>query len=147
MKKEVLVAENVKLNVTVSNKEEAIRLAGELLVKNGYVNKSYIDSMMEREKLTTTYMGNFIAIPHGTDDSKKEVLESGISILQIPEGVDFGGGNVAKVVFGIAGVGDGHLEILSQIAILCSEVENVEKIVAAKSYEEIVQLFEAVKYQ
>jgi len=142
MKKEVLVAENVKLNVTVNNKEEAIRLAGELLVKNGYVNSSYIDSMLEREKLTTTYMGNFIAIPHGTDDSKKEVLESGISILQIPDGVDFGGGNVAKVVFGIAGVGDGHLEILSQIAILCSEVENVEKIVAAKSYEEIIQLFE-----
>lgn len=144
MKKEVLVAENVRLNVTVSNKEEAIRLAGELLVKNGYVNKSYIDSMMEREKLTTTYMGNFIAIPHGTNDSKKEVLESGISILQIPEGVDFGGGNVAKVVFGIAGVGDGHLEILSQIAILCSEVENVEKIIAAKSYEEIIQLFKGV---
>jgi len=142
MKKSVLPAENVQLNVSVNSKEEAIRLAGELLVKNGYVNKSYIDSMMEREKLTTTYMGNFIAIPHGTDDSKREVLESGISILQIPEGVDFGGGNVVKVVFGIAGVGDGHLEILSQIAILCSEVESVEKIVAAKSYEEIIKLFE-----
>jgi len=142
MEKKILPAENVRLNVAVSNKEEAIRFAGELLVKNGYVNNSYIDSMMEREALTTTYMGNFIAIPHGTDDSKKEVLASGISILQIPEGVDFGSGNVAKVVFGIAGVGDGHLEILSQIAILCSEVKNVEKIVAAKSYEEIIQLFE-----
>jgi PTS system mannitol-specific IIA component len=97
--------------------------------------------MLEREVLTTTFMGNFIAIPHGTDESKKEVLESGISILQIPEGVDFGNDNVAKVVFGIAGKGDGHLEILSQIAILCSEVDNVEKIVAANSYEEIIQLF------
>lgn len=141
MEKEVLVAENVKLNVKVNNKEEAIRLAGELLVSNGYVNKSYVDAMLEREVLTTTFMGNFIAIPHGTDESKKEVLESGISILQIPEGVDFGNGNVAKVVFGIAGKGDGHLEILSQIAILCSEVDNVEKIVAAKSYKEIMQLF------
>ena len=141
MKKEVIAEENVRLNVTINSKEEAIRLAGELLVENGYVKRSYIDSMLEREALTTTYMGNFIAIPHGTDDSKKEVLESGISILQIPNGVDFGGGNVAKVVFGIAGVGDGHLEILSQIAILCAEVENVEKIVAAKSYEEIMQLF------
>jgi len=142
MGKEVLATENVKLNVTVASKEEAIRLAGELLVKNGYVHDSYIDSMMEREKLTTTFMGNFIAIPHGTDESKKEVLASGISILQIPEGVDFGNGNVAKIVFGIAGKDDGHLEILSQIAILCSEVKNVEKIVAAKSYEEIKELFE-----
>ena len=142
MEKKVLAAENVRLNVTVSTKEEAIRLAGELLVRNGYVKATYIDSMLEREKLTTTFMGNFIAIPHGTDESKKEVLESGISLLQIPDGVDFGGGNVAKVVFGIAGVGDGHLEILSQIAILCSEVDNVEKMVAAKSYEEIMQLFE-----
>ena len=142
MEKKVLVAENVKLNATVKNKEEAIKLAGKLLVNNGYVNESYIDAMLAREVLTTTFMGNFIAIPHGTDESKKEVLASGISILQIPEGVDFGNGNVAKVVFGIAGKGDGHLEILSQIAILCSEVKNVEKIVAAGSYEEIIQLFE-----
>lgn len=142
MKKEVLVTENVKLNVEVANKEQAIRLAGDLLVESGYVKASYVESMLEREALTTTFMGNFIAIPHGTDASKKEVLASGISILQIPNGVDFGNGNVAKVVFGIAGVGDGHLEILSQIAILCSEVENVEKVVAAKSFEEIVRLFE-----
>lgn len=142
MEKPVLAVENVKLNVKVTNKEAAIRLAGSLLVNNGYVNEAYVDSMFEREQLTTTFMGNFIAIPHGTDDSKKEVLASGITILQIPEGVDFGNGNVAKVVFGIAGKGDGHLELLSQIAIICSEVENVEKIVAAKSYEDIVQLFE-----
>lgn len=140
--KDVLTAENVKLNITVDSKEDAIRLAGELLVKNGYVKQAYIESMIQREALTTTYMGNFIAIPHGTDESKKEVLASGISILQIPKGVDFGNGNIAKVVFGIAGKGDGHLEILSQIALLCAEVENVEKIVAAKSYDEIKRLFE-----
>ncbi|MCL2559321.1 MAG: PTS sugar transporter subunit IIA [Turicibacter sp.] len=142
MSKEVLAAENVKLNVAVASREEAIRLAGRLLVDNGYVNECYIDSMLEREALTTTFMGNMIAIPHGTDESKQEVLASGISILQIPDGVDFGKGNVAKVVFGIAGKGDGHLELLSKIAILCSEVENVEKIVAAESFAEIVQLFE-----
>jgi len=144
MTKEVLTANNVLLNMQVATKEEAIRLAGDLLVKNDYVQPSYIDAMLEREQLATTFMGNLIAIPHGTDESKKEVLASGISILQIPNGVDFGNGNVAKVVFGIAGVGDGHLEILSQIAILCSEVENVEKIVAATSFEEIMTLFQEV---
>lgn len=142
MEKEVLTAANVRLNVVVNHKEEAIQLAGELLVKNGYVKEAYVDAMLEREALATTFMGNLIAIPHGTAESKKEVLASGISILQIPAGVDFGGGNLAKVVFGIAGVGDGHLEMLSQIAILCSEVADVEKMVVAKSYEEIVQLFE-----
>jgi len=142
MKKAILTAQNVKLNVTVNSKEQAIRLAGEVLVENGYVNESYVESMLEREALTTTFMGNFIAIPHGTDASKKAILASGISILQVPNGVDFGNGNLAKVIFGIAGVGDEHLELLSQIAILCSEVENVEKLVAAKSYEAIMALFE-----
>jgi len=141
MDKEVLAIENIMLNVAVNSKEEAIRLAGKILVKNGYVNESYVDSMIEREELTTTFMGNFISIPHGTDASKKEILESGISILQIPEGVDFGNGNISKVVFGIAGKGDGHLEILSKIAILCSELDNVEKFVGTQSSEDIMQLF------
>ena len=141
MGKEVLTTENIMLNVVVDSKEEAIKLAGSLLVKNGYVDESYVDSMIDREKLATTFMGNFISIPHGTDESKKEILESGISILQIPDGVDFGDGKITKIVFGIAGKDDGHLEIISKIAILCSELENVEKFVTAKSSEEIMQLF------
>ena len=72
----VLPTDNVLLNVDVKTKDEAIRLAGNLLVKNGYVKQNYIEKMMEREESLTTYMGNFIAIPHGTEESKQEVISS-----------------------------------------------------------------------
>lgn len=144
MEKEILAKENVKLNARVGTKEEAIRLTGEVLVKNGYVESGYIDKMLEREELTSTYMGNFVAIPHGTEDSKQLVKESGISIIQVPQGVDFGGGNMVKLLIGIAGKGEEHLEILSQIAIVCSEEENIDKLVKAKSAEEVLAAFEGV---
>ena len=94
--------------------------------------------------MTTTYMGNFVAIPHGTEDANNEVKESGIAIIQVPEGVDFGDGNIVKLIFGIAGKGDEHLDILSNIAIVVSEEENVEKIVSSSSEDEILAFFEGV---
>lgn len=140
----VLVKENIVLNATLSNKEEAIRFTGDVLVKRGYVDSGYIEKMLEREELTSTYMGNFIAIPHGTEDAKESVKESGISIIQVPAGVDFGNGNTVKLLIGIAGKNNEHLDILSQIAIVCSEEENVEKLVQATSAEEILELFAEV---
>jgi mannitol PTS system EIIA component len=89
-------------------------------------------------------MGNFVAIPHGTDDAKTEVKNSGLAIIQVPEGVDFGDGNIVKLIIGIAGKGDEHLEILSNIAIVVSEEENVEKIVSASTAEEVLSFFEGV---
>ncbi|MFF2753175.1 PTS sugar transporter subunit IIA [Psychrobacillus sp. NPDC058041] len=140
----ILSAKNIMLNHQLTTKEEAIQLAGQMLVERGYVNPEYKEKMLEREKITSTYMGNFVAIPHGTDDAKKEVKESGIVIIQIPDGVDFGEGNIVKLVFGIAGKGDDHLGILSNIAIAVSEIENVEKIVHATSQEEVLSFFEGV---
>ncbi|PGS52606.1 PTS sugar transporter subunit IIA [Bacillus sp. AFS041924] len=140
----VLPIDNILLNVEAKTKEEAIRLAGSVLVKNGYVKGNYIEKMIEREESLTTYMGNFIAIPHGTEESKQEVISSGISILQVPNGVDFGNGNIVKVIFGIAGKDNEHLDLLSQIAILCSEEENVHKLVAATSKQQLISLFSEV---
>jgi len=141
---QVLAKDNILLNQQVATKEEAIRLAGKLLVERGNVEPAYVEKMLEREEITSTFMGNFVAIPHGTDDAKKEVKESGISIIQVPDGVDFGSGNIVKLVFGIAGKGNEHLDILSKIAISVSEMENVEKLVAATSVESIIELFEGV---
>ena len=140
----ILAAENILLNQQVATKEEAIRLAGQILVDKGYVESGYIEKMLEREEMTSTFMGNFVAIPHGTDDAKKEVKETGISIIQAPSGVDFGDGNIVKLIFGIAGKGDDHLDILSNIAITVSEVENVEKIVNATSPKDVLSFFEGV---
>ncbi|MBS8265675.1 PTS mannitol transporter subunit IIA [Mesobacillus boroniphilus] len=140
----ILTKENILLNKSLNTKEEAIKLTGSVLVDRGYVEPNYIEKMMEREELTSTYMGNFVAIPHGTEDSKQFVKESGISFIQVPEGVDFGGGNIVKLLIGIAGKNDEHLSILSNIAIVCSEEENIEKLISAKSPEEIIEIFEGV---
>lgn len=142
--KDILVKESILLNQEIGSKEEAIRMAGELLVRNGYVKENYIEEMLKREDLSTTYIGNDIAIPHGTETAKDEVLTSGISVIQVPNGVDFNG-EKARVIFGIAGKDNTHIDILSNIAIICSEMENVEKIVAAKSKEEIISMFEGVE--
>lgn len=117
-----MTADCVKLGLPPVSKEEAIRAAGRLLVEQGCVDESYIDAMLEREKLVTTYMGMGIAIPHGTTEQKARVKKSGIVMLQYPEGVDFGE-EKAQLVFGIAGVGNEHLDLLSSI---CTALEDEE---------------------
>ncbi|WP_032099591.1 PTS sugar transporter subunit IIA [Anoxybacillus suryakundensis] len=141
----VLKKENIVLGADVKTKEEAIRLAGRILVEQGYVEEFYIDKMFEREALTSTYMGNFVAIPHGTEDAKKLVKQAGLSIVQVPNGVDFGAGNIVKILIGIAGKDNEHLEILSKVAIVCSEEENIQKMIAATTEDEILQLLNEVK--
>ncbi|ATO50368.1 PTS sugar transporter subunit IIA [Brevibacillus laterosporus] len=132
----IVIARNQKAN----NKQEAIELAGKLLVQAGHVEADYINKMQEREEMLTTYLGNGVAIPHGTNEAKTLIKSTGISIVQLPEGVDFGDGNKARLLIGIAGVGDEHLDILSDLAIVVSEEENVEKLVHATTDEEIMDI-------
>ncbi|KYG34387.1 PTS sugar transporter subunit IIA [Alkalihalobacillus trypoxylicola] len=141
--KEILAVENIQLNGEAKSQKEAIIEVGNLLYENGYVKKDYVDKMLEREKITSTYMGNMLAIPHGTDDAKNEVLASGLTVKTYKEPVDWNGEQV-RLVIGIAGIGNEHLEILSQIAIICSEEENVEKIVQATDPNEIIKMFSEV---
>lgn len=138
-----LTKELIELGATAKNKEGAIRLVGNLLVESGAVNKDYIESMLEREKTVSTYMGNFIAIPHGTDSSKKDIYKTAISVATFPDGIDFSetsDENKVFVLFGIAGKGDEHLDLLSSIAIFCSEIENVQKLIEANTPEEVIEL-------
>lgn len=145
MSNQVLTEKTVEMNAQFSTKEEAIRYVGGLLQDQGYVSEEYIGQMLEREEITSTYMGNYVAIPHGTEDAKKSVKETGLAVITVPDGVDFGGGNIVKLLIGIAGKGDEHLEILSQIAIVCSEEENIDAILNASSKQEIIQMFSEVE--
>ncbi len=111
----VMLREGIKLGQKSVSKEEAIRAAGSLLKQIGCVEDGYIDAMLEREKLITTYMGLGVAIPHGTTQAKGEVKKSGIVMLQYPDGVDFGD-EKAQLIFGIAGVGDQHMDLLQKIS-------------------------------
>jgi PTS system mannitol-specific IIA component len=144
MAKEVLSVDNIQLNVALGDKEAAIRYTGGILVDNGYVDGDYIEKMLEREALTSTFMGNHVAIPHGTEEAKGLVKETGLSVVTVPEGIDFGDGNIVKVLIGIAGKGDEHLEVLSKIAIVLSEEENIQKILDTASKEEIIRIFDEV---
>jgi PTS system mannitol-specific IIA component len=141
---EILTPKTVELGASLGSRDEAIQRAGALLVENGNVDERYVDSMFEREKSVSTYMGNAVAIPHGTNDSKQWVERSGLSIITVPEGVEYGDGDVAKLVIGIAGKGDEHLDILSRISIVVSEEENVEKIVQAETKEGLLAIFDEV---
>lgn len=141
---EILTPATIELGARLDSQEEAIRRAGKLLVDNGNVDERYIDSMFEREESVSTFMGNAVAIPHGTNDSKQWVEKSGLSVITVPEGVEYGDGDIAMLVIGIAGKGDEHLEMLSKIAIVCSEEENVVKIVQSQSKEELLAFFDEV---
>lgn len=142
MENKVLNLKNILLNQKSEGKFEAIEKSGRLLIDNGYVKESYIDGMKAREEVVSTYLGNGVAIPHAVNEYKKEILKTGIVILQYPDGVDFGDGNIAYVVIGIAGNDDEHIEILSKIAIVVSEEENVNRLRRASTKEEIVSILE-----
>lgn len=142
--KTIFDEKNIQLNASFTNKEEAIDAAGRILVDNGYVSEAYVSDMLEREKILTTYMGNNVSIPHGVSGSESKIMHSGISFIQVPEGIHFSEDNIAYIIIGIAGKGNEHLEILSNIAIVCSEMENIEKLKTAKSKKEITDFFVGV---
>ena len=133
IKKQVIIADGIRLGQKPVTKEEAIQAAGELLVKLGYVDESYVDAMQEREKLVSTYMGMGVAIPHGTTQAKGTVKKTGIVFLQYPEGVDFGS-EKAQLVFGIAGIGDEHLDLLSK---LCNLLEDPALLETLKTTDDV----------
>ena len=137
-KKQVLVKEGIRLKQAPVSKEEAIQAAGELLHELGYVDESYVDAMQEREKLITTYMGMGVAIPHGTSQAKGTVKKTGIVFLQYPQGVDFGD-EKAQLVFGIAGIGEEHLNLLAKI---CEALEDEEVLEKMKTTDDIDWIME-----
>lgn len=114
-KKELLYRENIRVNCSPATKENVIRQVGQMLVDTGYVDQPYVEAMLERETSFSTFMGNGLALPHGVEAAKKDIKASGIAVMTFPEGIGWGGSQV-KVVIGIAGVGEEHLQILSVIA-------------------------------
>ncbi len=138
-KPEIISFKNIILGLKSETKEQAIERAGGLLNALGYVDASYIDAMQERERLVTTYMGLGVAIPHGTAEAKENVKNSGIVVLQYPEGVDFGD-EKAYLVFGIAGVNDEHLEILSKIAETVDDEKLLKVLSTTNSIDDVLNI-------
>ncbi|MDA3846883.1 MAG: PTS sugar transporter subunit IIA, partial [Vallitaleaceae bacterium] len=121
---ETLALKNIRIGLKSDSKEEAIRMAGQILFEGGYVEEGYIDAMVQRDSELSTFIGNGTAIPHGVSDAKKKIKQTGISVLQFPDGVDFNG-NMVYLVVGIAGIGNEHLMILSNLAEIIEDEEKV----------------------
>lgn len=145
---EVLTVNNMRLKADkIKTKEEAIKLAGSILVENGYVKPGYVKSMLQREDILSTYMGNYIAIPHGAEGSEGLINRTGISIVTLENEVNFGEDDKyspVKLLFGISGLKEEHLEILSKIAIYISEENNVMKLIHSNDKSEILNVLQSV---
>jgi PTS system mannitol-specific IIC component len=124
----ILAPGNILTGLESVSKEEAICKAGELLFQGGYVEHGYIGAMLQREELTTTYLGMGIAVPHGTSGAKEKIIKTGIVVLQYPQGVSFGD-EKAHLIIGIAGIGDEHLEILARISTSLDDEQVLQKLI------------------
>ncbi|MCX8580905.1 MULTISPECIES: PTS mannitol transporter subunit IICBA [unclassified Gilliamella] len=137
-----LNAKNVFLGLTAQTKEEAIRFAGQKLVENGYVKTAYIDAMLERERLTSTYLGESIAVPHGTIESKDDVINTGIVFCQYPAGVQFGEEeqDKAKIVIGIAARNNEHLDVIAKLTNALDDEKIIAKLTTTNDIEEVLAI-------
>lgn len=134
--------ENIHLGLKAANKEEAIRFAGNKLVELGYAEPEYVDAMFEREALVPTYLGESIAVPHGTVEAKDRVKKTGIVICQYPSGIQFteDDDDVAKLVIGIAAKNDEHIQVITTITNALDEPEAIKKLTSTNDVEEILNI-------
>ncbi|EHR5628719.1 fused PTS fructose transporter subunit IIA/HPr protein [Salmonella enterica] len=119
------------------NKEEAIRQIAAALAQAGNVAGGYVDGMLAREQQTSTFLGNGIAIPHGTTDTRDQVLKTGVQVFQFPQGITWGEGQVAYVAIGIAASSDEHLGLLRQLTHVLSDDSVAEQLKSATTAEEL----------
>ncbi len=139
----VLAEESIRLNGTASGMSDAITEAGQLLVAAGAVEPAYIEAMHERETSVSTYMGNLLAIPHGTNEAKGSIVRTGLSFVRYPDAIDWKG-NPVKFVLGIAGAGDDHLTLLGQIAEVFMDSERIAELEAAGSPADVLAVLSGV---
>ncbi|MGC2576408.1 MAG: HPr family phosphocarrier protein, partial [Terrimicrobiaceae bacterium] len=133
-----LTTKNVKLGARAANKNEAIRAAGQVLVDAGCIEPGYIESMIGREGQANTYLGNGISIPHGMAKDRELIRATGISVVQLPEGVEWGPGKVAHIIVGIAAKSDEHLGILAALTDVLDDPARAELLSKTKDPNDII---------
>ena len=136
----VLIKKNIRLNLPSAPKNQVIRDIGNALVETGYVTPLYVDAMIAKEDVFNTAIGNSLAIPHGIESAVGEIKNAGLAIFTYPAGVNWGNGEVVKLVIAVASAGDEHVATLSKIAAACEDQEDVDAILT-KSVDEIYDMF------
>jgi mannitol/fructose-specific phosphotransferase system IIA component len=136
----ILSAERIQLNAVATDRTDAIRKAGELLVKSGCVLPEYVDGMLKRETTMSTYLGSGVAIPHGVYENKDHILQTGISALQLPEGVEWDeNGEPVYLVIGIAASSDEHVGVLASLAEAVEDESVLNELIHATDPEVILK--------
>ena len=142
----LLPDEAIVLTGTARTRDEAITEAGKLLVSSGVVDEAYISAMHDREKSISTYVGNGLAIPHGTNEAKQSIHRTGLSFIRYPDGIDWNGdGQLAYFAVGIAGAGDDHLALLGSIAHVFLDADKVAALTAAETKEDVTRVLDSVQ--
>lgn len=125
----ILSLNRIQVQASAVDKEDAIRKAGELLVNSGCVKPAYVEGMLAREKVMSTYLGNGVSIPHGEFDNRADILSTGISVLQVPEGVLWEDDEKAHLIIGIAASSDEHVGVLAKLAEVIEDEEMTQKLI------------------
>ena len=128
----ILSVDRIQVQSVAQNKEEAIQKAGYLLVNSGCVKPAYVDGMLARESTMSTYLGNGVAIPHGEFDNRSDIISTGISVLQLPEGVLWEDEEMAYLIIGIAASSDEHVGVLSKLAEVIEHEEMTQQLIQTK---------------
>ncbi|MGE3192982.1 MAG: PTS sugar transporter subunit IIA [Microbacteriaceae bacterium] len=136
---DLLAPASIRLDAVAADRDDAIRQAGAALIEAGAVDASYVDAMLERENSVSTYVGEGVAIPHGTLAGKDAVTDDAIVVLRFPAGVDWGGNDVSVAV-GIAAKGNGHIALLSQLATVLLDPEKAAALRDATSADAVYEL-------
>ena len=135
----ILSKDRISLQANATDKPDAIRKAGELLVKSGCVLPEYIDGMLKREESMSTSLGNGVAIPHGVYENRDHILQTGISVLQLVDGVDWGEDEKVYMVIGIAAAGDEHVGVLSNLADAIDDEDTLTELLKTNDPDVIVK--------
>ncbi len=141
----VLALDSIVLEGRAATRDAAIEEAGQLLVAEGAVPDAYVLAMHDRERSVSTYMGNGLAIPHGTDEAKRLVLRTAISYVRYPATLTWDGERHAEFVVAVAGTGDDHLRVLSRLAKIFVDPEQVEQLRLAQTPEQVHALLDGVR--
>lgn len=129
----------IRLQARAADKQEAIRLVGQLLVDSGYIDVGYIASMLGREEVANTYLGNGISIPHGLPKDRDLIKQTGIAVVQVPEGVTWNPGETARLVVGIAAKSDEHIEVLRRLTRVLGDQEEVARLTRTTDPRDIIE--------
>ena len=135
----ILSKDRISLQASAADKVDAIRKAGELLVTTGCVLPEYVDGMLTREQSMSTSLGNGVAIPHGVYENREHILQTGISVLQLIEGVAWDDGEKVYMVIGIAASSDEHVGVLSNLADVIDKEETLAELLQTSDPDVIVK--------